>query len=115
MPLSLRDVVSLSLSQVGDEEIISLGLLSHSQLSFNWNTASGGEKKRTLLTQILLKSPRLILLDEPFNHLDKESHELIGHCLHEFVQRKTGALILVSHESQSENLFSDVPIKRVEL
>ncbi len=34
------------------------------------NVLSGGEKVRCMLSQMMLQSPNVILLDQPTNHLD---------------------------------------------
>lgn len=120
MPLSLRDVLFLSSSSRADkgcfeEEVLSLGLLNKQQLSYNWNDASGGEKKRTLLTETLLRQPQLIFLDEPFNHLDQTSHDLMGECLKRFVLSQMGTLVLVTHEEKSAHFFKSLPVKRVKI
>ncbi|OGP92753.1 MAG: hypothetical protein A2156_06340 [Deltaproteobacteria bacterium RBG_16_48_10] len=57
---------------------------------------SGGEKQRVALGSILALRPRLLLLDEPFTHLDPESTEGLRRILR--VMKSEGmALILVEH------------------
>ena len=60
MPFSLRDVLTMSLA-TADKEIIQEGLLTKEQLDLGWNSASGGEKRRALLTRTILQRPELIL------------------------------------------------------
>lgn len=57
---------------------------------------SGGERIRALLAIELMQqpTPQLLLLDEPSNHLDIESLEVIERCL----QHYNGALIVASHD-----------------
>lgn len=57
-------------------------MLSHFQIPENlWdtypNTFSGGEKLRLNLAQAMIKSPRLLLLDEPTASLDEHSKGLV--------------------------------------
>ncbi|MGH2593638.1 MAG: ABC-F family ATP-binding cassette domain-containing protein, partial [Anaerolineae bacterium] len=55
---------------------------------------SGGQKKLVGLTRLLMAQPRLLLLDEPDNHLD-----LAGKAfLEKFIQKYAGAVVIVSHD-----------------
>ena len=55
---------------------------------------SGGWRMRIELAKLLLQRPEVLLLDEPTNHLDIESIR----WLEQFLQRSSGAVILVSHD-----------------
>ncbi|MBC9794837.1 ribosomal protection-like ABC-F family protein [Sinomicrobium weinanense] len=58
------------------------------------DTFSGGWRMRIELAKLLLQSNDVLLLDEPTNHLDIES--IIW--LEQFLQRYTGAVVIVSHD-----------------
>jgi macrolide transport system ATP-binding/permease protein len=62
-------------------------------------TLSGGEKARVGLAILLLRSPDLLLLDEPRNHLDFASLE----WLESYLSKYQGAILLVSHDRQFLN------------
>lgn len=55
---------------------------------------SGGEKTRVALAKMLLKSPELIILDEPLNHLDLNAIR----WLEGYLANYKGAVILVAHD-----------------
>lgn len=116
LPLSLFDLLSISLPslKVDKESVLSHHLLEEKHLSLSWNTASGGEKKRTLLTQIFMKEPKVLFLDEPFNHLDAESHQIIGQSLKCFVEGG-GAAVIVSHEDSISEFFQGSHLQRISL
>ena len=57
---------------------------------------SGGEKQRVALGSILALRPRLLLLDEPFTHLDPQGTEKLRRILR-MMKSEGMALILVEH------------------
>ncbi|RLZ07607.1 ABC transporter ATP-binding protein [Acinetobacter sp. 2JN-4] len=57
-------------------------------------TLSGGERLKVALLALKQQTVELLLLDEPENHLDIESRELLALAIRSF----NGAVILVSHD-----------------
>lgn len=115
LPLTLRDVLSISQPYLDWKEALSFGLLNEDHLDHAWNTASGGERKRTLLTRALMKKPSILVLDEPFNHLDERSREAMAAAMVEFLfpENCKRAIVMVSHQglgSGEEDLFDVVPV-----
>ncbi|MEN8906792.1 MAG: ribosomal protection-like ABC-F family protein [Clostridiales bacterium] len=58
------------------------------------NTLSGGEKVRLELCKLLRQRPNFLILDEPTNHMDIISKEILENMLKEY----TGTLVFVSHD-----------------
>ncbi|MDE3081968.1 MAG: ABC transporter ATP-binding protein [Acidobacteriota bacterium] len=54
---------------------------------------SGGEKQRVALARLLLKSPRLVVLDEATAHLDAESEAAVQRALDETMSSRTSLVI----------------------
>lgn len=54
---------------------------------------SGGEKQRIALARLLLKSPRIVILDEATAHLDSESERLVHRALDNALAGRTSIVI----------------------
>lgn len=62
---------------------------------------SGGEKTKVFLAGIMIHQPKLILMDEPSNHLDLQGREL----LYGFIKAATITMLIVSHDRKLLNLL----------
>jgi ATP-binding cassette, subfamily B, bacterial len=54
---------------------------------------SGGEKQRVAIARIILKNPRILVLDEATSHLDSQSEALIQGALERVMQDRTSVVI----------------------
>ncbi|HRQ33631.1 MAG TPA: ATP-binding cassette domain-containing protein, partial [Anaerolineales bacterium] len=54
---------------------------------------SGGEKQRLALARVILKDPRILVLDEATSHLDSESEALIQEALKRVMAERTSIVI----------------------
>lgn len=63
-----------------------------------WNTQtgllSGGQKKLIMLAKLLVQSPRLLLLDEPDNHLDLAAKQRLERIIRSY----SGCVLIISHD-----------------
>jgi len=58
---------------------------------------SGGEMQRVAICRALLRSPRLVLADEPTGSLDDRTGDEVMTLLHEMVRQEGGTLLYVTH------------------
>ena len=54
---------------------------------------SGGEKQRIAIARLLLKAPRVVILDEATAHLDSESESAVQQALSEALRGRTSLVI----------------------
>ena len=85
-------------------EVLKHWQLNDLDLSQKMETLSGGQKTKVFLAGISINKPELILLDEPSNHLDFESREL----LYDFIRFTKSTLIVVSHDRKLLNILNKV-------
>ena len=120
-PLTLYDVLKVSVpGQLDRNAVLQFGLMEMHQLDLAWNTASGGERKKTLLTRALLRNPQLLVFDEPMNHLDVDSRRRIVGAMESFLYGaqydavgSPRSIILVSHvgfHADEEKRFDKVQL-----
>ena len=68
---------------------------------------SGGEKQRVAIGRSLIKSPELLLLDEPFSALDYITKENIKDILKDVHKRFKPTVIHVTHDLKEAMYFAD--------
>jgi len=79
--------------------------LGFSNEEFNIPTAflSGGQKKLVGLAKLLILKPRLLLLDEPDNHLDIDGKDFLANLIRNYA----GGVVIVSHDRYLLDLVAD--------
>jgi ATPase subunit of ABC transporter with duplicated ATPase domains len=82
-------------------EALSYWQLADYDLNQKVSFLSGGEKTKVFLAGIMIHKPKLILLDEPSNHLDIQGREL----LYKFIKATTNTMVIVSHDRTLLNLL----------
>lgn len=59
------------------------------------NNLSGGQKQRLAIGRVLLKEPKILILDESISNIDKESEDLILNLIQKLKEKMT--IILITH------------------
>jgi ABC-type sugar transport system ATPase subunit len=68
---------------------------------------SGGEKQRTAIARAIADKPAILLLDEPFSHLDLPNRLLVRDLLFELVQQEKTACLFVTHDASDALSIAD--------
>ena len=68
---------------------------------------SGGENQRVAVARSLIRKPSLMLLDEPFNHLDVQIKEKLKKIIVETIRKMNVTTIVVTHNVSDALQISD--------
>jgi NitT/TauT family transport system ATP-binding protein len=68
---------------------------------------SGGQRKRVGLAQVLIRNPRILLMDEPFGPLDAQTREIMGNLLLDLWSADRKAVLFVTHDLEEAIALSD--------
>ncbi len=68
---------------------------------------SGGQKKRVALAQVLIRDPKILLMDEPFGPLDAQTRQIMGNLLLDLWAQDRKAVMFVTHDLEEAISLSD--------
>lgn len=88
------------------EQLFEVCRISH-LLKRRTDQLSGGEKQRIALARLLLTSPGLLLLDEPFSNLDPLHKNVLKTTIQEVGETLGITCILISHDPQDTLSWAD--------
>jgi NitT/TauT family transport system ATP-binding protein len=68
---------------------------------------SGGQRKRVGLAQVLIRNPKILLMDEPFGPLDAQTRQIMGNLLLELWNADRKAVLFVTHDLEEAIALAD--------
>ncbi len=68
---------------------------------------SGGQRKRVGLAQVLIRDPKILLMDEPFGPLDAQTRQIMGNLLLDLWSAERKAVLFVTHDLEEAIALAD--------
>jgi NitT/TauT family transport system ATP-binding protein len=68
---------------------------------------SGGQRKRVGLAQVLIRNPKILLMDEPFGPLDAQTRQIMGNLLLDLWSADRKAVLFVTHDLEEAIALAD--------
>lgn len=90
----ITDEISRQISDISD--FLEMTSFLHQKVQ----ALSGGQKQRVALARALVKSPRLLILDEPFSALDYQLKKQARLLIKKIVNERKTPVLLVTHDPQ---------------
>ena len=121
-PFTAREVVAMGLSSMRplgrlaesdwnrvDQVLELLGMSEHSEKPFG--KLSGGQQQKIMIARALVRDPKLLLLDEPFSAVDRESRQLISRIIFPKLLNRGCTILFVSHHPEPGLLEPDIIVE----
>jgi NitT/TauT family transport system ATP-binding protein len=68
---------------------------------------SGGQRKRVGLAQVLIRDPKILLMDEPFGPLDAQTRQIMGNLLLKLWADDRKAVLFITHDLEEAIALAD--------
>lgn len=109
--LKFRGMKSTDSKRLAEHALDQVGIMQ--LLDRPCRSLSGGEAQKVALARSLALGPEVLLLDEPFTHLDQQSTEQISMVLTDCCRQQGMTVILTTHEHQFGIALADHVISLV--
>jgi ABC-type lipoprotein export system ATPase subunit len=109
IPLLLLGASKIEAYKKAKISLESVGLMEH--LYKKPNELSGGQQQRVSIARALVKTPEIILADEPTGNLDPQNSELIADLLINSAKSNGATLVIVTHN----HLLANKTQKRISI
>src|SRR3954454_18097394 len=67
----------------------------------------GVQRRRVVLAQVLIRDPKILLMDEPFGPLDAQTRQIMGNLLLDLWSADRKAVLFVTHDLEEAIALSD--------
>ena len=88
------------------DELIDLCQISHVQYKIP-RMVSGGERQRTAIACAIAEEPKVLLLDEPFSHLDAPNRRRLREVVVNLVRQANLSCVFVTHDAMDVMAVAD--------
>ena len=113
--LSVYDNIGFGIKKNIDKKTITNDLLELLKIESLKNKypheISGGEQQRVALARSLAPNPKLLMLDEPFNALDKDLKGVLYEEISQVFSERGSTILLVTHDSQEAEIMTKKQMK----
>lgn len=117
--LTVSEQISIGIRDLPEKEKTEKVLKLSEKLSINSlltrfpHQLSGGEARRVAIARVLIDPTRLLLLDEPFAHLDENSQKEVAIFLRKFLYENGTTCLIVTHESEIAQIL-EIPARKMD-
>jgi len=102
------EIAGVSREQARERALAWLARVGLSDFALRYpHMLSGGQRKRVALAQVLIRDPKMLLMDEPFGPLDAQTRMIMGNLLLDLWGADRKAVLFVTHDLDEAIALSD--------